>query len=373
MNILTLSLDSTILDKESPLARRSIEYGDLVNSYTVIVPAKKNIELELSGKVKVFGVKGCTKICQLKNIKKLANRLLVEKNINVISVQDTYYLGLLAARLASQHKLGLEVQVHGFEKFKLVRHWLAKYVFARAHSIRVVSLRLAKFLVAEFDVDPLLINQIPIYTDWQELLAQPDSLDLHDIYPAADFIFISVQRLVPVKNVAMQLKAMRNLKKRKPDTVIKLLILGTGKLKDSLVKLAEDLDISERVEFVGFKDKLKGYYQGADALLITSDQEGWGRVAVEALVLGTPVIMTDVGLAGEVVINRQNGLIVPIGGVNELTDAMENFINDARLRHKLSDNATVPLEKVFDREETLERYQQSWIKAGNNNKAINLN
>ena len=52
------------------------------------------------------------------------------------------------------------------------------------------------------------------------------------------------------------------------------------------------------------------YYKTADLFLLTSNYEGYGMAVVEAMAAGCPVIMTDVGLAGEVLIDKKDGLVV---------------------------------------------------------------
>ncbi len=117
MKILTLGLDNSILDKNSPLAKRVLEYGDLVKKYTIIVPNKSKKEIKLSDKVEIYGEGGRNKFVSLFKIFRLAKKELKNNNYDIISVQDQYYLALLGWLLARKFKLGLEIQVQGFEKF----------------------------------------------------------------------------------------------------------------------------------------------------------------------------------------------------------------------------------------------------------------
>ncbi len=362
MNILSLGLDQSILNPDSSLAKRVKVYGDLVNSYTVIVPAENDKQVELGENIFAYGVSGNNKISKLKKIKEKAEKLLQEKEVDVISIQDIYFLGLLGVKLARKYNLGLEIQIHGFEKYNFVRKGIARYVVKRADSVRVVSMRLVDLLVKKFKVDPLKITQVPIYVDCQSLQNKEVDFDLHKKYDA-DFIFVSAQRLAPVKNVELQLKAMAKIKEDNIDKKIKLIIVGDGELKNDLVKLSEKLNITDNVKFVGWQDNLASYYKGADALLISSKAEGWGMTAVESLACGTPVIMTNVGLAGEVVINNINGLVVPVGDEDRFIQAMKEFINNKMLRKRLIQGASEEIKNILTRQETLDKYKLSWDKA----------
>ena len=88
MKILSLGLDNSILEKTSALALRVVEYGNLVEKYTVIVPSRKNEKNELSNKVITHGSGGSSKITQFFKIYKLAEKLLREEKFDVITVQD---------------------------------------------------------------------------------------------------------------------------------------------------------------------------------------------------------------------------------------------------------------------------------------------
>ena len=84
---------------------------------------------------------------------------------------------------------------------------------------------------------------------------------------------------------------------------------------------------------------LISYYKTADLFLLTSNYEGYGRSVVEAMAAGCAVVMTDVGLAGEILINKKDGLVVPIENGEKLKDAIISLIENKDLRENLVKNA----------------------------------
>src|SRR3989339_2250802 len=96
MKILNLSLDKSILDKNSKAATRIVEYGDLADRYIIVVPDKDYKEIRLSEKVFVYGSGGNNKIFQLINVYRTAKKLLKQEKFDVITVQDQYYLALIS-------------------------------------------------------------------------------------------------------------------------------------------------------------------------------------------------------------------------------------------------------------------------------------
>jgi glycosyltransferase involved in cell wall biosynthesis len=106
---------------------------------------------------------------------------------------------------------------------------------------------------------------------------------------------------------------------------VRLRIVGEGELRESLVRML--LPVSERVEFVGFKDwdELPAEYAAADVLCVPSRYDGWGLVVPEGLSAGLSVIATDqMGAALEFVENGLNGWLVPAGDEEALLAAMRD-------------------------------------------------
>ena len=75
---------------------------------------------------------------------------------------------------------------------------------------------------------------------------------------------------------------------------------------------------------------------------------------------GCPVVMTDVGCAGEVIQSGKSGLVVPVGGKTELVEAMLKIIKDASLRKSLAQNAKLAVARLPSKEQTLALYKKLW-------------
>ena len=76
-------------------------------------------------------------------------------------------------------------------------------------------------------------------------------------------------------------------------------------------------------------------FSAADASLLSSAWENFPHTAVEALAVGTPVIATAVGGVPEVVIDGENGLLVPAGDADALADAIRRYFSDEALQTRL--------------------------------------
>ena len=110
----------------------------------------------------------------------------------------------------------------------------------------------------------------------------------------------------------------------------KLVFFGSGSLEQELKKLAEN---EATIEFVGFKNNIKDYYQCLDLLVCPSRFEPLPRVILEAMDAGTPVIASDQGGCKEL-IEDYGGLLFPVDNVPALTAQLSYCINNKPTRHK---------------------------------------
>ncbi|MBU1102180.1 glycosyltransferase family 4 protein [Patescibacteria group bacterium] len=360
MKILGLSLENSILDPFSPQAKRVIEYGRLVEKYTFIVLSDKETVVDLSERVRVYGIKKKGKFFDFFSIFRLAEKFSAGQAFDVISVQDHYYLALIALIISKKFNLGLELQVHGFEKFGGLRKLVAKYVLSRAGAVRAVSQRLKAGLIKDFKVEEEKITVVPIYTELR--IKNKESI----IKNESKFIFLTVGRLVPIKNIALQIEAMAKIVRKYE--AAELWVVGEGPEKQNLQKLSSNLRIGDSVKFWGRQEDPEKFYVQADVFLLTSNYEGWGLAVIEAAGYGLPIVMTDVGCAREIIRENERGIIIPINDRKNLEQAMFNLLENKELRKRLGLGARLALEKLPGKEETLNLYKISWGKAVKNKK-----
>ena len=361
MRILNLSLDSSILDKNSNLSQRIVEYGNLVNNYIVVVPDKNYKEIRLSEKVFVYGSGGGNKIFKLFNVYKTAKKLLKQGKFDVITVQDQYYLALIGLFLAKKFKIGLELQIHGFEKYSGLRKVIANFVIPRANAIRCVSQRLKRQLIKELGMKEEKITIVPIHVNLKSKILNLKNKENKERGLNSKFIFLTVGRLVSVKNIGLQIKAVLEVVKNYPNT--ELWIVGDGAEKSNLKSQISKLKLENNVKLLGWQNNLEEFYVKADAFLLTSDYEGWGMAVVESANYGLPIIMTDVGCAGELIENEKSGLIIPVNDQTKLEEAMIRIINDDDMRKKLAEGVFLAIKNLPSQEETMALYKQSWERA----------
>ena len=155
--------------------------------------------------------------------------------------------------------------------------------------------------------------------------------------------FIAVCRLVPQKGVDLLLEAYAAL-----STAIhsqwRLLIVGEGPERTALEQRTRDLQLAERIHFLGFQTDPSRYFLDAGVFVLPSRFEGMPNALLEAMGCGLAPIVTDASPGPlEVVSDEQSGLVVPSGSIAALTTAMERLALDAALRTRLGQTAAATM------------------------------
>jgi len=120
----------------------------------------------------------------------------------------------------------------------------------------------------------------------------------------------TVARLSPVKGVRYFLEAAGRVAEKRGE--FRFVIVGEGELRRELEEKVKELGLGDKVRFLGFcgSDAAR-IMSGLDVFVLSSLNEGMGRVIVEAMALGIPVVATSVGGVPELVRDRVTGLLVP--------------------------------------------------------------
>ncbi len=139
-------------------------------------------------------------------------------------------------------------------------------------------------------------------------------------------VVVAAGRLEAQKDFPTLLRAFARLRQRRP---ARLILLGEGCLRPSLQGLARQLGIADDVGMPGFVENPLAYFSRADVFALSSTDEGFGNVLVEAMACGTPVVSTD-GPSGprEILDGGRHGPLVPVGDEAALAAAMEALLDD---------------------------------------------
>jgi glycosyltransferase involved in cell wall biosynthesis len=138
--------------------------------------------------------------------------------------------------------------------------------------------------------------------------------------------------LLPIKGPDYLLKAMDYIWPEKPETT--LVMVGKGDLDVDLRGEALRKNVNGKVKFLGWRQDIDELMPVFDMLVLPSLNEGMGRVLVEAMAAGKPVVASRVGGIPDLIEDGQNGYLVPPADEKALADAILKLLND-RDRAKL--------------------------------------
>ncbi len=139
--------------------------------------------------------------------------------------------------------------------------------------------------------------------------------------------------LLPIKGPMHLLNAMARVWQSHPET--SLVFVGKGDLEKELREEALRMQASGRVSFLGWRDDIPEIMQILDIFVLPSLNEGMGRVLVEAMAAGKPVVASRVGGIPDLVKHGQNGLLVEPGDITGLSLAIRKLLIDKKMQDEM--------------------------------------
>lgn len=227
---------------------------------------------------------------------------------------------------------------------------LARFAFGRADAVRVISSSTAKRARHYAPNSPQA--RFMTFSDTDVFRRTERRIPVNQ---AEDIVYAGL--LIPRKGLHHLLSAFARLEQPRA----RLHLVGGAENADyakQLRRQAAELDIGDRVSFVGAvsQAELARYFGAARAMALPSLSEGLGRVVVEAMLLGTPVIGSRVGGIPDLIIDGENGYLVEAGNEAELTAALRQ-IYEADVA-AMGERARAFAEDFFSPEKYVEGYRK---------------
>ncbi len=148
-----------------------------------------------------------------------------------------------------------------------------------------------------------------------------------------------VANLIPYKAHDVLLRALAAVAPRMPASWTLLCIGRDTGYGIYLARLAEELGLSDRVQFLGERRDVTALLPTADISILCSNEEGFANAILEGMAAGLPMVVTDVGGNAEAVIHGETGLVVPPGDPARLGGAILTLASDPASRHRMGSAA----------------------------------
>lgn len=317
-----------------------------------IILMENEINYELDSKIKIIclnedpNISGIKKFIRLPLIAyKFAKIIKMYKFNQIVSfLNRANYVNILAkfiskhrAIISERHYTSLAYQ--GKSLNSLANKFLTKWLYKKANLIICVSNLIKQDLEINFGIKS---PKITIYNPYDIEKISEFATQNVDICEKS---IICIGRLIKIKNHQMLIRAFSQI----DDKEYKLYILGEGNLLKELKNLVKELNLDDRVVFLGFDNNPYKYLSKAKIFVLSSNSEGFPNVLIEAMICGLPIISTDCKsgpreiLAQNTDINLQLkndielakfGILTPINDIDKMTKAINLMIQDENLRNQ---------------------------------------
>ena len=171
-----------------------------------------------------------------------------------------------------------------------------------------------------------------------------------------DFVFVFVGRIVSDKGINELIKAFSELQTAENNELTGIKLLLVGGLESDLDPLNPETiaEINQNKDIIsaGFQQDVRPFFAISDALAFPSYREGFPNVVMQAGAMGLPSIVSDINGCNEIIVEGENGLIIPPKNVEKLKEKMLTLARDKNLYIKLKENSRRMIKN---------RYEQSMV------------
>ncbi|QSO54651.1 glycosyltransferase family 4 protein [Alicyclobacillus curvatus] len=159
-----------------------------------------------------------------------------------------------------------------------------------------------------------------------------------EVHQLSRNIITCIGHLTEMKGQRYLIQALGQLSQSRRDWTCWL--VGDGTDRPVLEHLCRELDIENRVRFLGHREDIPAVLKRTDIFVLPTLTENYPYSIIEAQAVGTAIIASNVGGVPEVLEDGVTGLLVPPGDVNHLSDALRRLLDDQALRYRLGKNCT---------------------------------
>lgn len=357
MKVLLIGNDSHVFDAGSKVRARVESYATYVENLVMLSPGKNTSVIKIKNLTLYSFAE--SRVWYLFRLPSRIRKLVREEGIDVVSAQDPFEFGLatILGTRGTRARTHLQLHTDPFAKgfvsvttlglLNLVRKALLSFTILRADGVRVVSTRLQNEIKRRWRVP---VSVIPVMVQEQPFTHKTHSKEANS--------FVTIGRLTPEKNLRDIIFAFSRLLLSFPDA--SLTIVGDGPELESLRKTVRKLQIQNKVEFLAHVPHVLEILMQKHVYVHASSYEGYGLTLIEAALGELPIITTDVGVVGDVLVHNESALVYRPHDIDSLCAHMKALLENPerqiilgqegakRVREHLAQYANVPEMVVRD-------------------------
>ena len=212
--------------------------------------------------------------------------------------------------------------------------------FTQSNKLKIIANGSSNGINTTF-FNPAQVSEIEKVALREKLNIQPD-----------DFVFVFVGRIVSDKGINELIKAFSELQTAENNELTGIKLLLVGDLESDLDPLnpetLAEINQNKDIISVGFQQDVRPFFAISDALAFPSYREGFPNVVMQAGAMGLPSIVSDINGCNEIIVEGENGLIIPSKNVEKLKEKMLTLARDKNLYVKLKENSRRMIENRYE-------------------------
>lgn len=260
------------------------------------------------------------------------------------------YINVMARLLGLQHQVLLSERSIASQTYvgksikSIVNRVLLRWLYKKANFIITVSNGVQNDLINNFSISKERLITINNPYDIDFIIGQSEVPIKEEWLNNPKYkVIVSVGRLIPNKRINDIILAIKQ--HSEINNSLRAIFVGDGSEKNSLIKLTKSLGIQKLIKFTGVLNNPFAYLSKADAFVSASEREGFPNVLVEAMVCNCPVISTDCKSGpNEIIEDGKSGILVPVGNIEKIAEAIEKVIADSPFSKMLVNYARIRVE-----------------------------
>jgi N-acetyl-alpha-D-glucosaminyl L-malate synthase BshA len=234
---------------------------------------------------------------------------------------------------------------------------ITRFGIEQSDAVTAVSQYLKERTVDEFQIKRP-ISVIPNFVNC-DVYSRATEGSLRQRYANAnESIFIHISNFRPVKRIEDVISVFARVRK---ECAAKLLLVGDGPDRPKAEWLAETQGVSGDVLFLGKQSDMAPLLSIADVLLLPSENESFGLVALEAMACEVPVVATRIGGLPEVVEHEEDGFLLALGDVAGMAEASLQLVRNPKLRNEMGKTARRHALRDFCSTKIVRHYEQLYL------------
>ncbi|MCK4835328.1 MAG: N-acetyl-alpha-D-glucosaminyl L-malate synthase BshA [Candidatus Aminicenantes bacterium] len=288
------------------------------------------------------------------------SEIILENDIQVIHSHYAlpHAVAALLARDISGRKVKCVTTLHGTDITIVGAHPsmmnITRYAIKNSDLVTAVSNSLRRETEEKLGIEKGKIRTIYNFVNTRDFNPGLKKIELAHCKDRTMILHIS--NLRPVKAPLDVIKIFHGILQR-VDLNLGLCILGEGPMQSGMMRLARDLEIEDRVNFLGAFNDLGPVIVSSRLMLLPSLQESFGLVALESMACGVPVVASRVGGLPEVIEDGINSCLFESGNLDEAIEKSVDLLNDQKGYLKMSQQAVKTATKTFSQEKIILQYE----------------